>query len=164
MTAFAAFAAPSRTRRSRPRARSAAACIAAALAATPLAAEGVSTPQEAAAEFTASMETGLRASTLGEAKKCAGYWWALQLVQENSTEVPFWQNLPDRFSAETSKLGFDYYGEVVLEAVQGDQARVHKANQDIFDYRQEAIQRVVSAEQTGGIEGFFSTLGYCVPE
>ena len=143
-----------------------AACFAAAaaLAATPLAAEGVSTPQEANAEFMASMESGLRASTLGEAKKCAGYWWALQLVQENSAEVPFWQKLPDRFSAETAKLGFQYYAKVVLDAVDADQARVDKANQEIFDYRQEAIQRVVSAEQTGGIDGFFSALGYCVPE
>ncbi|QIQ85794.1 MAG: hypothetical protein G9473_03140 [Erythrobacter sp.] len=136
----------------------------AALAAAPLAAQGVSTPAEADAEFADAMASGVRASTLREAEMCAGYWWALQAVHEASAEVPFWQNLPKRLGPDTATLGREFWNAVLREALKDDEARLEAAGNRVFDHRQEAIRRVVEAEKTGGIEGFFSTLGTCVPE
>ena len=136
----------------------------AALAAAPLAAEGVGTPEQADAEFTEAMNSGIRASTRGEAKKCAGYWWALQMVHENSEGVAFWANMPGRLSLETAKLGRGYWNQWLIESYGQNSPELEQVGNEVFDYRQEAIKRIVDAEQTGGIDGFFSMLGYCVPQ
>lgn len=133
------------------------ACISA-----PLCAEPVRTAGEAAAQFDEAARDGPYAATREDAMKCAGYWLALKTVHELSGDVSFWQDLPVRLGPATADLGLRYWSALVNEATATREER-EAISERISAHQQEAIQRVIDAEASGGIEGLFDTLGGCTP-
>ncbi|MEM1132551.1 MAG: hypothetical protein AAGH53_06425 [Pseudomonadota bacterium] len=131
------------------------------LGAAPAAAEGVSNAAEAAAEFDAAVQSGIRASTTSEAEMCAGYWFGLKDLHGAMPDLPFYQQLPQRLSQETASLGHQYWGAVVAQYYEGDNAKLEAAGDRVGGYREEMIKRFIAGQETGKIVGVFDTLGTC---
>lgn len=128
---------------------------------SPALAQGVETTGQAVAEYNAARKSGVTAMTTGEQIRCAGYWFALEKVQETSGGNSFWTGMPTELSqAGAMIMRVGWTDRVNKKTKEGSRER--KANTDqMYAHYQEALRKVVAANETGRITGFFDTLGHC---
>ena len=127
----------------------------------PALAQGAETTEQAVAEYEAARNSGVTAMTTGEQIRCAGYWYALEKVQGASEGNPFWTGMPTDLSQAGARIMREGWAALVsAKTKEGSRERAADADQ-VQAYYQEAVRKVVAANDTGRVTGFFDTLGHC---
>lgn len=125
------------------------------------AAAQVRTVKEAAAEYQNGVNTGITPATRGERTMCLGYWLALKSAHEDWPNDAFWNQLPVELSHQAATLYVEGWAVLLVNEAKDDPAASEQNNRDVMNAANLAYEKFTSAEQNGGISGFFETLGTC---